>query len=177
MNISRQLSVLFLLLVVSVSLVFGQDKQKQGISPAIETNANTVSTKIAALGSFKLPFVVEVFSTNERDERSRVIVRGWDVKGKIVSSVSSSANSSGGGAAAASYAATGRSSLDGVQVIIVQAETGDKASTVTDQYGNFSLTLSHDTLHTIYVNGIEYGHVKLMKTKHDTVKNSISNVR
>jgi len=173
MNISNQFSVLFLLLVVNVSLAFGQDKQKQGISPAMatEANLNTVSSKIAALSSFKLPYAVEVFASNELDERRRVIVRGWDVKGKIVSSLSS-----GGGASSASYAATGRSSLAGIQVSIVQAETGDKANTVTDQYGNFSLTLSHDTLHTIYVNGVEYGHVKL-KTKHDTAKNSVGNIR
>lgn len=176
MQPSSQLSAFLLLFMVSVSLAFGQDKQKQGISAAVTTNLNTISTKIAALGSFKLPYAVEVFAANERDDRSRVIVRGWDVKGKIVSS-SSSGSSSVGGAASASYAATGRSSLAGIQVSIVQAETGDKASTVTDQYGNFSLTLSHDTLHTIYVNGVEYGHVKLMKTKHDTVKNSINNVR
>ena len=74
----------------------------------------------------------------------------------------------GGGAAAASYAK--------VKITISQPETGDEASTFTDENGNFSLTMNHDTLHTIFVNGTEYGQIKL-KTKHDTVKNLINNVR
>jgi hypothetical protein len=64
-----------------------------------------------------------------------------------------------------------------VKITVRQAETGDEASAVTDENGNFSVTLSRDTLHTIYVNEVEYGKVKLMKSKHDTVKNSINNVR
>lgn len=157
-----------------VSTVQGQENQS---SKLIE---NTVKTEITPVNTFKLPYSVEVFSSNERDERNRVIVRGWDVKGKIVagavSSVGNLAGGAGGGAAAASYAATGRVSNARIKVTVSQKETGDEASTFTDEEGNFSLTLKHDTLHTIYVNDVEYGHIKL-KTKHDTAKNSVGNIR
>lgn len=156
-----------------VSTVMGQANQSSNLME------NSVKTKIVPVNSFQLPYSVEVFSSKERDERNVVIVRGWDVKGKIVSAAVSSVGNlagSGGGAAAASYAATGRMSNAKIKVTVSQPETGDEASTYTDEEGNFSLTLKHDTLHTIYVNGIEYGKVKL-KTKHDTAKNSVGNIR
>lgn len=147
-------------------------KQTQGATfgEKVNSGVNRVKTKIESISTFRQPYMVEVFSSGERDSRNKAIVNSLTVSGSIVSS--------GGGAAAASYASTGMSvSNSKVKITISQAETGDEASTFTDEKGNFSLTLSHDTLHTIYVNGAEYGQIKLMKTKHDTVKNSINNVR
>jgi hypothetical protein len=162
--------ILFLLLISSVSVAVGPDNQK---TVSKHTSAdNPVRSKIVAVSAFKLPYAVEIFSGSERDQKNRAVVNGLDVKGSIVStagsSVSALAGGAGGGAAAASYAK--------VKITISQPETGDEASTFTDGKGNFSITLAHDTLHTIYVNGVEYGQVKL-KTKHDTVKNSIGNIR
>lgn len=147
-------------------------KQTQGATfgEKVNSGVNPVKTKIESVSTFKQPYLVEIFSSGERDPRNKAIVNSLTVSGSIVSS--------GGGAAAASYASTGMVvSNSKVKITISQAETGDEASTFTDEKGNFSLTLSRDTLHTIYVNGVEYGQVKLMKTKHDTVKNSINNVR
>jgi len=168
--------LLILLFIFSVSNSFGQEKKS-----SFSNNDNPVRSKVAAINAFKLPYSVEIFSGTERDQKNRAVVNGLTVKGAIVSaavsSVGNMAGGAGGGAAAASYAATGKTmSNASVKVTISQTETGDKASAVTDENGNFSITLAHDTLHTIYVNGVEYGQVKL-KTKHDTVKNSINNVR
>lgn len=169
--------VMLILLAGFVSISFGQENQR-----VLSTDPdNPVRSKIAALNTFKLPYSVEVFSGSHRDQKNRTVVNGLQVKGAIipatVSSVGNLAGGAGGGAAAASYAATGRTSNTKVKITISQAETGDEASTFADENGNFTLTLSHDTLHTIFVNGVEYGQVKLMKTKHDTVKNSINNIR
>ena len=156
----------------SISTKVTVPKQTQGATFGEKVNSglSSVKTKIEAVSTFKQPYLVEVFSSGERDPRNKAIVNSLTVSGSIVSS--------GGGAAAASYASTGMVvSTARVKITISQAETGDEASTFTDEKGNFSLTLSHDTLHTIYVNGVEYGQVKLMNTKHDTAKNSINNVR
>lgn len=156
----------------SISTKVTVPKQTQGATfgEKVNSGVNRVKTKIESVGTYKQPYLVEVFSSGERDARNKAIVNSLTVSGSIVSS--------GGGAAAASYASTGRVVSNAkVKITISQAETGDEASTFTDEKGNFSLTLSHDTLHTIYVNGVEYGQVKLIKTKHDTVKNSINNVR
>ncbi|MDD2304372.1 MAG: hypothetical protein PHP53_06735 [Prolixibacteraceae bacterium] len=167
--------LLLLILIGSVSIALGQEKQI-----SMSNNDNAVRSKIAAVNNFKLPYSVEIFSGNERDQKNRTVVNGLTVKGVIVSSAVSSvgnlAGGAGGGASSASYAATGRMSNSKVKITISQPETGDEASTITDENGNFSVTLKHDTLHTIYVNGVEYGQVKL-KTKHDTAKNSVSNIR
>jgi len=66
----------------------------------------------------------------------------------VVSAVSGLAGSQAGGAAAASYAATGKAA---------------EASSV-------------DNFYSIYINGVEYALVKA-KTRHDTAKNAINNVR
>lgn len=162
--------LLFLFFVGSVTIVCGQENQRTVSKDALE--ANLVRSKILPVNTFKLPYSVEVFSGNERDPKNRPVVNGLNVKGSIVSaavsSVGNMAVGAGGGAAAASYAR--------MKITISQPESGDEASTLTDENGNFSVTLAHDTLHTIYINGVEYGQVKL-KTKHDTVKNSINNVR
>jgi hypothetical protein len=147
-------------------------KQTQGTTFGEKMNSGTnrVKTRIESVSTYKQPYLVEVFSSGERDPRNKAIVNSLTVSGSIVSS--------GGGAATASYASTGMVVSNAkVKITISQPETGDEASTFTDEKGNFSLTLSRDTLHTIYVNGVEYGQVKLIKTKHDTVKNSINNVR
>ncbi len=169
---------LILILVASFSITYAQEKQRI-ISKEMPED-NPVRSKIAAVSAFKLPYSVEIFSGRERDQQNRTVVNGLTVKGAIVSSAVSSvgnlAGGAGGGAAAASYAATGRASNGKIKITISQPETGDEASVLTDENGNFSVTLAHDTLHTIYVNGVEYGQVKL-KTKHDTAKNSVGNIR
>lgn len=119
---------------------------------------------------------MEILTSGEKDTQRREVVNGLTVKGSIISAAVLSGGA-GSGAASASYAATGRVAPGGIKITILQKETGDEESTTTDANGNFSLTLKHDTLHTIYVNGTEYGQIKLMKTKHDTAKNSINNVR
>ena len=169
---------MILLLFGSFSIANAQEKQQTVSKESIADN--TVRTKIAAATAFKLPYSVEIFSGNERDQKNRAVVNGLTVKGAIitasVSSVGNLAGGAGGGAAAESYAATGRSATGKIEITISQPESGDKATTFADENGNFSLTLKHDTLHTIYVNGVEYGQVKL-KTKHDTAKNSVGNIR
>lgn len=50
----------------------------------------------------------------------------------------------------------------GVTVKIEQKETGDHASDITDANGNFSMVLGHDTIHLVWVNGLEYGKIKIM---------------
>jgi len=52
-----------------------------------------------------------------------------------------------------------------VEVSVSQAESGDKGSAITDKNGNFSIELNHDTLHTIFLNGVEYGKIKLTERK------------
>lgn len=168
---------LFILAVIlfTVSTAIGQEKRQ--LNTANDEVNNPVKSKIAAIGSFKQPVTIEIFSSKEKDSQNRAVVNGLTVKGVIVSAaVSSVGNLAGGGAAAASYAATGRSANGNIKITILQPETGDEASTFADENGNFSVTLKHDTLHTIYVNGVEYGKVKL-KTKHDTAKNSVGNIR
>lgn len=145
-------------------------KQTQGATfgERINSGTNKSRTKIEASRTFAEPIQIEVFSTGERDSRNNVIVDGLTVNGTVL--LKSARVSGGAGDRTASVSSN-------IKVTIKQAETGDQASAATDKNGNFSLTLLHDTLHTIYVNGVEYGKVKLMKTKHDTVKNSINNVR
>ena len=167
--------LLFLLFISFFSIAIGQEKQS-----SLSSDENNVRSKIVAVNNFKLPYAVEIFSGTERDPKNRAVVNGLTVKGVVVSAAVSSVGNlsggAGGGAAAASYAATGRTSNGKVKITISQIETGDEATTMTDENGKFSVTLAHDTLHTIYVNGIEYGQIKL-KTKHDTVKNSVGNIR
>lgn len=52
-----------------------------------------------------------------------------------------------------------------VEVSISQAESGDKGSAITDENGNFSIELNHDTLHTIFLNGVEFGKIKLTESE------------
>lgn len=55
----------------------------------------------------------------------------------------------------------------GMMVKIEQKERGDNASAVTDAKGNFSMILGHDTIHKVWVNGLEYGKIKiLLPTSH-----------
>ena len=53
------------------------------------------------------------------------------------------------------------SSVSGVN--ITDKNTGKTA--ITDENGNFSIKLNHDTLHTIYVNDEEYGRIKIEGVK------------
>ncbi len=161
----KMIKLIILLAITSISVtIYAQNKIGS------DSAENPVRARLLPSTAFKLPYSIEINSSGDTDERSRVIVRGWDVKGKI------SSTSAVGGAAAASYAATGRIANEKIKITISQPETGDNASTFADEDGNFSLRLKHDTLHTIFINGQEYGKVKL-KGKHDTVKNSVGNVR
>lgn len=170
----KQITLLSLILLCCI---FASQAQLKSIATA----ENSVKVKLAASPAYKLPYHLEILTSGEKDTQRREVVNGLTVKGAIVSaavsSVSALAGGAGSGAASASYAATGRVAPNGIKITILQKETGDEESTTTDANGNFSLTLKHDTLHTIYVNGTEYGQVKLMKNKHDTAKNSINNVR
>jgi hypothetical protein len=86
----------------------------------------------------------------------------------VVSSVSSLAGGAGGGAAAASYAATGRS-------VSMSGKPGVNAGT-PDNPETLKVPVSEENIYSIYINGVEYALVK-SKPRHDTVKNSINNVR
>lgn len=171
-------------LVLAVATLLGvftshaQEKLQNNFTADLASNP--IKTKIVAVNTFKQPLSVEIFSSREKDAQNRTVVNGLTVKGTIIQTSSSAVGQlpkgGGSGAAAASYAATGKMAPNTIQITISQRETGDEASAFADDNGNFTLTLKHDTLHTIYVNGVEYGQVKL-KTKHDTAKNSINNVR
>lgn len=84
-----------------------------------------------------------------------------------VSSVSGLAGGSGGGAAAASYAATGR---------IANPPVIDNNKELVSNQENSLKSSAGETIYTIYLNGVEYAMVK-GKTRHDTVKNSVNNIR
>jgi hypothetical protein len=86
----------------------------------------------------------------------------------VISSVSSLSGSAGGGAAAASYAATGRS-------VSMPGKPGINAK-MPDNPESLKAPVSEENVYSIYINGVEYAMVK-SKTRHDTVKNSINNVR
>jgi hypothetical protein len=86
----------------------------------------------------------------------------------VVSSVSSLSGGAGGGAAAASYAATGRS-------VSMSGKPGVNAGTPANSEA-LNVSASEENIYSIYINGVEYAMVK-SKTRHDTVKNSINNVR
>ena len=171
MKSSRNVKVLFVL--AALGLYFSSMAQS---TKSDEPPVNQAKVKIQAKPDFKDPFVVELMASNEKDQGNHTIVYGLTVKGNISSLSPSEKKLAGGGAAAASYAATGRMAAGNIKVTIIQRETGDEATTMTDANGYFLLTLKHDTLHTILINGTEYGEVKL-KTKHDTAKNSIGNIR
>ncbi len=119
--------------------------------------------------------------------------RNVDVKGSIpggsivsaaVSSVSALAGS-GGGAAAASYAATGRIANPENNRVVGEIPDNDCDGLVQVPDGDYELTFKvvekatsglKDTLKTqVRIGFTVQGNV--LKTKHDTVKNSISNVR
>ena len=63
----------------------------------------------------------------------------------------------------------------GISVKIEQKESGDSASSVTDEYGNFDITLVTDTIHIVSVNGVEYGKIKII-TKEPNQKDTISDI-
>jgi hypothetical protein len=86
----------------------------------------------------------------------------------VVSSGSSLSGSAGGGAAAAAYAATGRS-------VPMPGKPGINAN-ISDNPETLKAPVSEENVYSIYINGVEYAMVK-SKTRHDTVKNSINNVR
>ena len=52
----------------------------------------------------------------------------------------------------------------GVSILIEQKESGDKASAVTDEKGNFLMVLTIDTAHVVSVNGAEYGKIKIVSS-------------
>jgi len=151
-------TLLFIILIASLSAVFGQVKQNEG---AVISNMKKVS--VAPLNTFKLPYSVEIFSTGELDQDNKTNVTGKIIRGSV-----SGIKGMGGAASTASYAR--------LKITITQPESGDSGSTMTDENGNFTVTVIKDSLHIISVNGVEYGQVRV-KTKHDTVKNSVGNIR
>jgi hypothetical protein len=46
-------------------------------------------------------------------------------------------------------------------ITIKQPETGDEGSAIIDNEGNFTVNLGSDTLHRIYINGKEFGKIKI----------------
>jgi hypothetical protein len=86
----------------------------------------------------------------------------------VVSSVSGIAGGTGGGAAAAGYAATGRTA-------VVQGKMAGNQPSLSDTENARELSGS-ENLYSIYINGVEYAMLK-GKARHDTVKNSINNIR
>ena len=157
-------AILLLLFVGSISVVLGQEGQQVRSTLAGQSDiSNLKKVKIASVSSFKLPLSVEVFATGELDSDHKTNVVGRKISGKV-----SSVSNMGGGASSASYAK--------VKVTITQPESGDTGSTMTDENGNFSIEVVKDSLHIISVNGVVYGQVRV-KTKHDTVKNSVGNIR
>jgi hypothetical protein len=47
------------------------------------------------------------------------------------------------------------------EIKISQAETNDVGTALTDAYGNFAIRVNGDTAHKIYINGVEYGKIKV----------------
>lgn len=152
--------------------------QHPALQVETEKKISQTTSRLEAIPAFNLPFSVSVTGGSEKDEQNRKVVHGLTLKGVVsyVSSVShgSLSGSAGSGAAAASYAATGR--ISAINVSITQNETGVETATLTDKSGNFILSAKQEGVYTIFVNGTEYAQVRL-KTKHETAKNSISNIR
>lgn len=110
---------------------------------------------------------------------------GGAILSAAVSSVGNLAGGAGGGAAAASYAATGRtaSAATGRQVWKMEAHESDANLQLSD--GDFELVFViagkaasglKDTLKTQVRIGFEIED-GVLKTKHDTAKNSVGNIR
>lgn len=110
---------------------------------------------------------------------------GGSVISAAVSSVGNLAGGAGGGAAAASYAATGRmkTTNSGKQVFKIQDSENDAAFELPD--GEYELVFVivekatsglKDTLKTQVRIGFTVEN-NVLKTKHDTAKNSVSNIR
>jgi hypothetical protein len=122
-------------------------------------------------GDYFLTIVVASETEGSDILRTRIrlgVLSGEKGTTAVVSSVSSLSGSGGSGAAAASYAATGRS-------VSIPGKPGVNAIT-PDNPEALKATVSDENIYSIYINGVEYAMVK-GKTKHDTVKNSINNVR
>jgi hypothetical protein len=73
------------------------------------------------------------------------IVAGREVKGIITGSV---------------IISSGSSRITNT-ITIKQPETGDEGSAIIDNEGNFTVNLGSDTLHRIYINGKEFGKIKI----------------
>lgn len=57
------------------------------------------------------------------------------------------------------------------EIKITQVESNDIGIATTDKNGNFTVTVKHDTMHKIYVNGVEYGKIKIIsKQENDAFK-------
>jgi hypothetical protein len=122
-------------------------------------------------GEYNLTIVVASGTGTKDLLRTRIrlgVLSGEQGNMAVVSSVSSLAGGAGGGAAAASYAATGRTvSTPGKPAVNANAANNPEA---------LKAPSADENLYSVYINGVEYAMVK-GKTRHDTVKNSINNVR
>lgn len=57
------------------------------------------------------------------------------------------------------------------EIKIIQSESGDSGTAITNKKGNFIVTVKKDTTHKIYVNGVEYGKIKIIsKQENDAFK-------
>ncbi|MFT3751654.1 MAG: hypothetical protein QM800_01870 [Paludibacter sp.] len=115
-------------------------------------------------------------------------IKGFIPGGSIVSAAVSSVSAlagSGGGAAAASYAATGRIANPGDNKVVAEIPDNDCDGLVQVPDGDYEISFKvvekatsglKDTLKTQVRIGFTVQN-NVLKTKHDTVKNSINNVR
>ena len=133
-------------------------------------NGFTLPENIAP-GEYNLTIVVATGTGSTDKLRTRIrlgVLSGENGSMAVVSSVSSLAGGAGGGAASASYAATGRTvPMSGKPAVNANTPNNSEA---------LKASSADENVYSIYINGVEYAMVK-GKTKHDTVKNSINNVR
>lgn len=120
--------------------------KEQGVKKN-EAAANTTSMNVPHTGKVnpKNGLKVSVMGSGQTDAKGTPIIEGKTVSGSLFSDNSSK------------HAF--------VEVSITQAESGDIGSVITDEKGNFSVELNHDTLHTIALNGVEFGEIKLTERK------------
>ena len=148
--------LIFLLALGCFIQLSGQERN------AVKTDrAKTVNVQPSA--SYKKPYRLALFSAERKSGETAVVLAAKTVQGAV-----STLSGISGGASAAAYAR--------VKVTFVQAGGNGEVSAMTDGGGNFMLTLQNEGEYNVIVDGAEYGKV-VLKAKHDTVKNSINNVR
>jgi len=149
--------------------------RKQTLTELNENEANTLKEKLKAR---------QTLIESNPSALLGASLPGGSIVSAAVSSVSSLAGS-GGGAAAASYAATGRAAAPGNQKAVVELPDNDCDGLVQLPDGDYEISFKvvekatsglKDTLKTQVRIGFNL-QGNTLKTKHDTAKNSISNIR